>query len=164
MSWKRELLSKAVKFQFVGQSHGTTNYVILSKRSASKNLRTYGLSARRSVRRSFDSLRSLRMTMGGFVQDFSECEILGTACVPFLFPFSCRDTPPGVSAQILRSTDTRGRVSLRNKKGANLGPLLAFMRFWDQLELATVTLPAFLSRVSQMPSMYMMPRARSYRP
>ena len=75
------------KFQFVGQSHGTTNDVILSKRSASKNLRTYGLSARRSVRRSFDSLRSLRMTMGGFVQDFSECELRnvgnGTKAVPY---------------------------------------------------------------------------------
>ena len=85
---KRSTIKEFSKFQFVGQLHCTTNFVILSKRiSASKNLRTYGLSARRSVRRSFDSLRSLRMTMGGFVQDFSECELRnvgnGTQAVPY---------------------------------------------------------------------------------
>ena len=40
-------------------------HVILSKRSASKDLRTDSTAAFPEVRRSFDSLRSLRMTNRG---------------------------------------------------------------------------------------------------
>jgi len=39
--------------------------VILSDRRESKDLRTYQVLSRRSVRRSFDALRLLRMTSGG---------------------------------------------------------------------------------------------------
>ena len=106
------------QFQFVGQSHGTTNYVILSKRSASKNLRTYGLSARRSVRRSFDSLRSLRMTMGGFVQDFSECEILGTACVPFPF-LLLQEQPARQRLSLPLGGSCRASARLKRNAGEN---------------------------------------------
>ena len=47
-----------------GKSVQRPKFVILSKRSAPKDLRTDQLHSMSYVRRSFDSLRSLRMTNG----------------------------------------------------------------------------------------------------
>ena len=46
----------------------SAKFVVLSKRSTSKDLRNYGILRSWSVRRSFDFLRSLRMTEFSFLR------------------------------------------------------------------------------------------------
>ena len=72
-----------------GESVPCTKFVILSKRSASKDLRIFVTGAVGLVRRSFDSLRSLRMTdwnFCGFAQPIPPVRFpCGTAiAVPYI--------------------------------------------------------------------------------
>ena len=60
MTVPRDDLSKQ---KMSGEYAQTPSFVILSKRSASKDLRTEELHSRTKMRRSFDSPRSLRMTL-----------------------------------------------------------------------------------------------------